>query len=143
MDVQAYISSGVIERYALGLSTADESSELESLALLHPEIHKEVDEIRRSLESYALAHAKQPPAALKERLMESISQSSDTAPFSTSTKIRSLPTTPNASASYLKYAAAAAVVLLLGSACLNLVFYNNWKKSETLANELSSEKNRV
>jgi anti-sigma-K factor RskA len=143
MDIQSYISSGIIERYALGLCTVAESSELESLALQHPEIGKEVDEIRRSLESYAEAHTKRPPAALKERLMESISVSPNSISTSAPVKIRSLPGDTPTSQSYLKYAVAASLVLLLGSASLNYLFYKNWKTTENLANELTGEKNRV
>ncbi len=142
MDIQAYISSGIIERYALGICTAAETDELEKLALLHPEINREVNEIRSSLESYAMKHVLSPPEALKENLMKRIRKE----PLEEHGKIVSMNTKQNAlnaGSGHIHYAAAAATVLLLISAALNFVFYGNWKSSEKNLAVLTEEKRQI
>jgi len=142
MDIQAYIQSGIIERYALGICSSAETRELEELALIHPEIGKEVNEIRTSLEGYALKHKQAPPEIVKENLMKRIRGEHPEEKgkiVSMNRKEKVLSTSSN----YFKYAAAAAIALLVVSTALNFVFYGNWKSSEKDLALLSAEKNQV
>ncbi len=141
MDIQAYIESGVIELYALGLTTAEETQEVESMARQHPEVMKELDEIRSSLETYAAKYAVTPPPHIKEQVMSRIKTNAP----ADGGKIISMTsgTREPAASSYLKYAVAAACVLLVASAALNYVFYQKWKSSETELAQLSTEKKQV
>jgi anti-sigma-K factor RskA len=147
MDIQAYINSGIIERYALGLASPEEMKELESLVTLHREIRDELDTVQASLEEYSRQYAQPPPAYLKERVMNKIrenisvqkeSQTVGTKFVSMQTQSSILP----AKNTY-RYAAAAVVVLLLSSMALNYVFYIKWKTSEKELTQLDAEKSSV
>jgi anti-sigma-K factor RskA len=143
MDIQAYIASGVIERYALGICSDAETNELEQLAMLHPEIWKEVHEIRSCLESYAMEHAENPPLALKGKLLKNIQvQKPLQKSADLGAKIISIDRQP-AGSPLLKLMAAAAIALLLISTVLNIVFYGNWKASEKNLAVLNEEKKQI
>jgi anti-sigma-K factor RskA len=148
MDIGAYISSGIIERYVLGSCSLEETTELESLALKYPEIKMEVEEVRSSLDAYALQQAKTPPPQIKSKVMEAIRQENTATKItvSDSPKVISLPGADKIRAvqiGYLKYAAAAALILLLASSTLNYILYGKWKNSEKELAQVSVDKNFV
>lgn len=70
MNLQAYITSGILELYVHGLATPDEVREVEAMAEQHPEIRQEITSIQRALESYADLHGVQPPDGLKDKIMQ-------------------------------------------------------------------------
>ena len=70
MNLQAYITSGILELYVHGLASPDEIREVEAMAEQHPEVQQEVDAIRQTLETYSDLHGVQPPAGLKEKVMQ-------------------------------------------------------------------------
>ncbi|HRH51023.1 MAG TPA: cupin domain-containing protein [Panacibacter sp.] len=53
MDLQAYIKSGIIEDYCLGVLGAEDSKKVAQLALDFPEIKQEVDSFTEALGQYA------------------------------------------------------------------------------------------
>ena len=75
MDIQAYISSGIIESYASDLTAEEESREVEALAAQHPAIQDEIAAVRAALETYAQEFARTPPPALKDRIMAALGES--------------------------------------------------------------------
>src|SRR5476651_2006827 len=104
MDIQAYIESGVIESYVLGMADTREAAELEQLSRQHPEIRKAIDAFERALEKTALANAMPPPAHVKEQLFASLDGE-----FSQESKIAAVAKT----FSFSRYMAAASLILLL------------------------------
>lgn len=74
MDIRAYIASGILEQYVLGLTTPAETEEVERLARLHPEVKNEIGAIQSSLETYARQFAQTPPAALKDKIWLALQQ---------------------------------------------------------------------
>lgn len=81
MDIQSFIQSGLLEAYLLGQCTAEERALVERMAAQHAEVRAEMAAIEQSLEGYAAAHAAQPPAWMKDRILERIEQeASPTAP---------------------------------------------------------------
>jgi len=75
LNLQEYISSGIIESYVLNQVTEEERAELEAMASKHPEIKAEIRAIEEVLVNYAMAHSKTPPANLKEQIFSKIQQS--------------------------------------------------------------------
>jgi mannose-6-phosphate isomerase-like protein (cupin superfamily) len=69
MDLQTYISSGIIEDYCLGLLSAEEKSHLEQLAAQHPEIQEAINGYRITLEAYAAEQAVAPNNPLKDKIL--------------------------------------------------------------------------
>jgi anti-sigma-K factor RskA len=140
MDFHTYITSGVVERYALGLGSDEEKLELESLAKLHPEIEAEVLAIRNSLEDYAQLHSKTPPAATKSKIMEAISAGQEAHSSSVEpTPVVRMPVLEISSK--FSYAAAAMFVLLIGSIAMNFIFYTSLKRSEQALAATNTERN--
>ncbi len=75
MNLQEYISSGIIESYVLNQLTEEERTEFESMAAKYPEIKAEIRAIEEVLVSYAMAHSKPPPVDLKQQIFAKIQQS--------------------------------------------------------------------
>ncbi len=74
-SLSSYIESGILEAYVLGITTVEEASMVEKMALAHPEIKKELEQIEISLEQYAADHAVEPHATMKPLLFASIDYS--------------------------------------------------------------------
>ncbi|MEP7318380.1 MAG: hypothetical protein ABI921_06555, partial [Panacibacter sp.] len=62
MDTKAYIESGIIESYVLGLATSEEIAELQLLCKQHADIQQAVTEFELLLEKQAFENAVAPPA---------------------------------------------------------------------------------
>lgn len=134
MDIREYIASGILESYVMGLTTADESREVERLAAMHPEVRTEIEEIRLALEGYANAHAKQPPAHLKGQVLSAIKE---TSPQASSARVVDIRTAQEPSRSrFSTYLAIAASILLIVSIGYNYYLSQELTevKSEAKAN---------
>lgn len=66
MDIQAYIESGILDEYCLGVLSQQQSEEVERLAALFPEIQQEIELAEAALLAYV---ATPPRPALKEQIM--------------------------------------------------------------------------
>ncbi len=71
-DIGEYLQSGIVESYVLGLATAEESREAESLAIVCPEVREAIDGFSKTIEQHALASAIQPDPTIKPMLMATI-----------------------------------------------------------------------
>lgn len=71
MDIQEYISSGILELYVYGALTEAESREVSKALKEHPEIRKEVEEIEDALQRLSASAA---PAYNAEAVLSSIRQ---------------------------------------------------------------------
>ena len=71
-DIGEYLQSGLIESYVLGLATAEESKEAESLASVYPAVREAIDGFSKTLEQHALANAVAPDPTIKPMLMATI-----------------------------------------------------------------------
>ena len=128
MDIKAYIESGAIESYVLGMADKQEAAELEQLSRQYPEIRKAIDEFELNLEKQSLATAVMPSPKVKQQLLASL----DFAEESKETKVVAF--------GWSRYMAAASVILLVASAALNIYFYNKFKATSTAYEALRTEK---
>ncbi len=76
MDINAFISSGILENYCLGFCSAEEIVVIEQYAQTYPSVKTEIEKIRISLEDYFFANQLQPSPAVKQRLMLSVYEQS-------------------------------------------------------------------
>ncbi len=67
MRVQAFITSGILEKHVLGMTSDEETQEVLELASQHLEIKEELAAIRKTMKSYILSHQVAPPPNLKEK----------------------------------------------------------------------------
>lgn len=72
MDKEKFLASGLLEQYVLRLTTPEEDQEVERFANAFPEIAKEIEEMRYSLEQYAQQYAVPPPSSIKKSIMNQI-----------------------------------------------------------------------
>ena len=68
MNTRDYITSGILEEFALGVVSDQERREVECLSKIYPEIKEELNLLESAMEQYAMAHQTPPPAELKEKL---------------------------------------------------------------------------
>ena len=68
MDIKAYISSGIIEQYALGIATPEEASILECVMKHNSEVEKAILEAQETLGDLALANSVAPSIELKDKI---------------------------------------------------------------------------
>lgn len=72
MDVQRYISSGIIESYVVGLVSDQEAREVESAIAEYPEVKAAVEACRQDMERYVELYATKPPKAIRNRILDAI-----------------------------------------------------------------------
>jgi anti-sigma-K factor RskA len=113
------ISSGLLELYATGLSSQEENLQVEQWIKIYPEVAKEFSAIQTGLESYAQTQAIQPDASVKAKIFSQIKNDKKATVIPFTTTKGKVYVTP-----FWKYAAAAAIILFISSAILNVSLYN-------------------
>ena len=142
MNTQEYISSGIIESYVFGLASQEEQTEFERMAETHPEVKAAREAFEVLLEKQALSEAVQPPAFIKEKIFAAIVNESAQSLISTSTNTETQETHV-VSMGWLRYAAAASVILLVGSTVLNFYFFNQYKEFSSKYDQLVANQTQM
>lgn len=126
MDIHAYIKSGIIESYLLGIAGEDEKQELDQLRRLYPEVENAIHSAEDWLHGMATPISNPVPAGIKDKIFASIGEDLKRMPTPVEIRI---------SNPVYKYAAAAAVILLMASVAANLVLYKKYlsEKNNVLA----------
>lgn len=120
MNLQEYISSGIVESYVLGLASPEEQHEFEQNCAQYPEVLEARIAFETSLEQQAMNNAIAPPASLKGQVMAAVSKNDSAA----AARVVAIDSAPVLKTNWLKYAVAAAVILLAGSLFWNISLYN-------------------
>lgn len=143
MDVQRYISSGIIESYVAGLVSEQEAKELQEAMLQYPGVKQAVDACQQDMERYVQMFSLQPPKVVKEKIFELINSddlvgqvtAEDATEKSTSPAMKAYTVASEFpeeehtdGARSWRWVAAAAIILLLISAGFNYKLYTD--KSE-------------
>ncbi|MEO6330866.1 MAG: anti-sigma factor [Ginsengibacter sp.] len=146
MELRDIISSGILELYSSGLTSAEENVQVHEWIKQFPELQNEIHQIQDAIEQYAFAHAVQPDPAVKQKILDRISYSSlekvNASGISEykKDKKREVYRIPI----YFKWAAAASVILLIGSMILNYTWYNQMRSAsanlQLVQNQLNEQK---
>ena len=72
MDIQAYISSGVLELYVIGQLSPREMREVEKVAREYPAVKQELTTIEQTLEAYSLKNQTAPPPGSFDKIKAQI-----------------------------------------------------------------------
>ncbi|PSK92008.1 anti-sigma factor [Taibaiella chishuiensis] len=145
MDVQQYISSGIIEAYVLGIASGEEVRELELLSAQHPEIAAAIEEQQRLMEDFASSYHLPPPEGLKESIWDKLEQEATgkAVPFPAAPAAQEQPVTtlPQAETKTrrLYTPLAAAVALLVISLVFNVM---SWQRTRSSEHELAAIKSQ-
>lgn len=144
MEVKDIISSGLLELYITGLTSDEETLQVEKWAQQYPEVKNEIIELQNVMESYAMAEAIEPDEELKEKILAKI-QPDDSVKDKIFSRIQNTPKQEPFTViktqernnddkmysipSHFKWAIAASVILLVGSLILNYTFYNKYRNA--------------
>lgn len=144
MNIQEYISSGIIESYVLGLADSEERKEFERMAEEYPELREARNAFEVSMESQMQHNAITPPAHIKSQILSAIDMDIHKTASSFSGGVTNVPPVIAETGDkysgrskagvmvvkrdFTRFLAAAAVVLLLMSTALNFYFFNRYKE---------------
>ncbi len=124
MNIQEYISSGIVESYVMGLANDQERVEFEKNCSIYPEIAKAREAFELSLENAAMENKIAPTLDMKEKIWNAIQQEEKQAKVISMNEPRSSDKNTNhISVSWMRYAVAACLILLAGSAYWNYSLY--------------------
>ncbi|MCU0384213.1 MAG: anti-sigma factor [Cyclobacteriaceae bacterium] len=125
MNIEAYISSGILEAYTSGALTSAEREEVERMLVLYPILQEELAKIEETQIWFLQQAAIQPNDAVKNKILEQTKRS-----------IQAKSNTKSVQPYF--WAVAASVSIALISSVLSVYFYFKWQGSEkSLANLLA------
>ncbi len=131
MNIQEYISSGIIESYVLGLASPEERVEFEQYCSRYPELVEARTSFEMALEKQALSATIRPPAFIKENILKEIRSEA---------KVITMKPVYGTTSKRWKYAAAVAILLLAGSISWNISQMN---ENKTLAGNLEKANDNI
>jgi anti-sigma-K factor RskA len=121
VNSKEYISSGIVESYVMGLASLEERTEFEANCAAYPEIAAARNAFELSLEKAAMENAIAPAKGLKEKIWNEIKQDDKKGKLISINK----PAYEVNNFSWMKYAVAACLLLLAGSAYWNYSLYTS------------------
>ena len=134
MNIQEYISSGIIESYVLGLASHEERAEFERMSAAHAEVRKARELFELALEEQAIMNAVPPAKNIKSKIFSEIEIESERISLNTDKETSALPgegrnrpAAPVHSMRWQRYVAAASIALLVVSTALNFYFFSQYK----------------
>lgn len=122
MNSKEYITSGNIEAYVLGLCTPQEKAEAEAMRLQYPEVNEAIAAFEMAVEKEFTGNPSKTNTVLDAKILQSLNALQTTELSPTQAPVKRI--------NWFKLAAAAAVVLLIGSSILNYTLYNKTKEQE-------------
>jgi anti-sigma-K factor RskA len=136
VNVEQYISSGILEAYVLGELPEQERIEVEKNLKLYPELRNELALIEETQEKLLMKTAITPGPSVKRSLFAKIDASRESA------KVVQLPSAETGS-SFWKFAAAASVTVALIASYLAYDYRDKWKKTESNLAELTAQNQQI
>jgi anti-sigma-K factor RskA len=136
LDINAIISSGLLELYVAGLTSDEETRQVEDWVVRYPAVLTEIRAIEMAVEAHAQANAVQPPPHVKDRLMAAIAGQTSA---SEGTTLRAVAG-GSGQKQVWKWMAAASVALLLVSAYIGYTLYG---KNKQYAGQLAAAQKTI
>jgi anti-sigma-K factor RskA len=136
VNIHEYISSGILEAYALGELSEKERSEVENNLALYPELREELALIEATQEELLMQAAVKPRDAVKTKLFATIDQPNPEA------KIVSINASPSDTRLW-KFAAAASVSIALITSYLAYNYHTKWQNTQNDLSNLIAQSERV
>ncbi len=144
MDIQAYISSGILESYLAGELNEQEMQEVDRIASQYNEVRIELDSLRESLLKFAEAESKSPKPEILEGALESIQEIEKEKFFKV---LDDEPEVKIQRVNIVPVWSIAASILLFISLGFNYIFYSQFKNTKdqlvALQSDQTSLANRV
>lgn len=141
MDIQQYISSGVIEACVLGNASDSELHELRILANQHPEIKEVWEELQINMEKFASLNAQKPPEYLREQIWNAILEEGSPNKKTSSQKL--VPLVKKKSNTLQTALLAATILLLIGSSIWNFLLLRQQNQTAEKLSALEKEQQQM
>jgi anti-sigma-K factor RskA len=122
VNIQDYISSGILELYATGALTSAEMREVEEMARQHEAIRQELESIELAMETYAMAHAVTPSLNVLNNILAQVEHKEKA-----ETKVINMDTTRNSDRRFRMLAFAASILLFI-SLIANIYYYSSYNR---------------
>jgi len=130
MDVKEFISSGILELYAMGALSDSDRAEVEKMCSSHKDVDDELRRVQDAVNNYAGAHARNPRPGLRSELMEKIGAGrGKVVKFGRPHELT------------YKYLIAACIASLIISTFASVFFYQKWSEAEDRYVAIVNEKN--
>ena len=149
MNVEEYISSGILESYALGSCSTQEVTEVERLIIENDSIREEVRLIQDALEQIAFKSSVPPPVSLKSKIWNTIREEEAPVIRMQSEHARQKETTvpvKRANFSWMGYAASFALIIAASAFAVYFYTENQKIQDQLLAakgqNDILQQENR-
>jgi hypothetical protein len=133
VDINALISSGLLESYVTGNATEKEAELVRELSALHPYVQQEIEAIEAALIEYANQSLPEISPSVKEKIFAQLPERQIEQP-------KQIPL-PEAKKNFTNYLVAAALLLLATSIALNIFLYGKLGRTSEELKKLSLEKN--
>jgi anti-sigma-K factor RskA len=133
VNIQEYISTGILEAYAMGELSEQERMEVEKNLQQYPALRDELAKIEETVEKVLMQTAVKPRAEVKAKLFEKINEKAET---------KVVPMRSNSFTGW-RYATAASIAIALLSSYLAYNYWGKWKKSESNLTELIAQNQRI
>ncbi len=150
MNINDYISSGILEQYVLGDISSQEKKEVECMSHIYPEIKEELNKVQIALERFALDNAIEVPSHIKKNIFEKIEKEIAQEPITPAKVVEFNPVINNnviASTSNKRYLVAASVSLIIGASAVYFILKSNFNEKELALNSkvqaISKEKENI
>lgn len=135
MNIEEYISSGILEAYALGDLSVIEQQTVEKNLTLYPQLREELEKIEKTQEAFLVKTSVQPRSAVKENIFKAIA--------SIKPKPKVISIHSERTIMLWKYAVAASVSLLIVSSLLAYTYYSRWRSTENDLNNLIAQNQQM
>lgn len=144
MNIQEYISSGIVESYVLGLAEEAEKAEFEQMCAQYAEVRAARHAFELSLEQHAMAAAVVPPAHVRETVLQQLAAGPE-APVEKSAApvVQLRPVKGSTLPVSIRYIAAASIVLLAGSIGLNIYYFGKYRDFSQRYNQLAAQQTEL
>lgn len=127
MNIQEYISSGIVESCVLGLAEEAERVQFEQMCTQHAEVRAARDSFELSIERHTMAAAVAPPASLRETVLRQLAAQTAPEPDANAPVVQLRAVKRTGIPVAMRYVAAAAIILLVASAGFNIYYFNKYR----------------
>jgi anti-sigma-K factor RskA len=128
VKLEEYISSGILEAYALGELSDNERAQVEKHLEQYPALREELSKIEQTQEELLMASAVAPRASLKNKIID---------------HVHGEPARKVVQMSFWKFAAAASITIAVVSTFMAIDYRTRWKASESDLTNLIAERQQM
>lgn len=133
MNIQDYISTGILEAYVLGELSATEREGVEKNLRQYPALRDELSKIELTMEGFLMRAALKPREEVKKNLFEKINNKP---------VVKVVPMVQESFSGW-RYATAASVAIALLSSYLAYNYWSKWKTTESNLTDLIAQNQRI